>query len=180
MEASGRGGWGKDALGSWWSRCNELGRIYSGVQGTEPGGPPPLESMAVGCDEGCRGVPPRHEVGCGRACWEADPGAPARRSFFFSYEEGVYLTFTSQEIKIRACRTVMQIVLIVAFFATYYLTWGICDYCILVAAGASCGGVCAGMTFLSPSCWAGVLACLLRGFRIGNEIASVEVHWKVR
>lgn len=74
----------------------------------------------------------------------------------------------------------MSIILIVACFLAYYSAWGLCDTCILIATGASCGGVCVGMTFLSPSCYAGVLACLLRGFRIGNEIANVNVHWKIR
>jgi hypothetical protein len=73
----------------------------------------------------------------------------------------------------------MKCLLILAIFLTYYMAWGWCDYCILITAGASCGGACAGMTFLVPSCWGGVLASLLRGFRIGNEIASVNIHWKI-
>ena len=106
-------------------------------------------------------------------------GQKDRKSVFFSYEEGVYMTYTSQEIKINVCRVVMKFLIIVGLFLTYYMAWGFCDYCILAATGASCGCACSGATWLFPSCWAGILASLLRGFRLGNEIATVNIHWKV-
>lgn len=84
-----------------------------------------------------------------------------------------------QEIKINACRVVMKVLIIVGLFLTYYLSWGFCDYCILITTLGSCAGSCSGMTFLFPSCWAGILASLLRGFRLGNELATVNVHWKI-
>jgi hypothetical protein len=73
----------------------------------------------------------------------------------------------------------MQFMLIIGCFLAYYSAWGICDRCILIATAASCGGSCIGMTFLNPSCFAGVLASLLRGFRIGSELAHVDIQWKI-
>lgn len=108
-----------------------------------------------------------------------DAGCRARATIFYAVE-ATDTPNVEQEIKIRACRVILQGILVASFFLVYYLTFGLCDYCILAAAAGSCVGTCAGMTFLGPSCWAGVLACLLRGFRLGNEIASVDIHWKIR
>lgn len=102
-----------------------------------------------------------------------------RKAVFFSNKDGVYFTFTAQEIKIQMCRVLMQALLVALCFTTYYIAWGVCDTCILIITAASCGGACSGLGFLTPSCWAGILASLLRGFRVGNELAHVDVHWKI-
>ena len=108
-----------------------------------------------------------------------DMDAKKSHGFFFDHENGVYFTYEKREIKIAACRMVMKTLLLLSAFALYFLLWGVCDICILLVAAASCGGVCIGMDFLSTSCVAGVLAALFRGFRLGNEIAAVEIHWKM-
>lgn len=106
------------------------------------------------------------------------PGNP-RKSIFFSHKEGVYFTFSTQEIRIRACRAIMKLLLVCVLFLIYYSLWGVCDYCILIATASSCLGGFVGMGFLTPSCWAGIIASLLRGFRLGSELAHVDVHWKI-
>ena len=77
------------------------------------------------------------------------------------------------------CRVIVSLFLLITFFLVYYLSFGLCDTCILLATVGSCVGKCVGMNFLGVSCWAGILASILRGFRLGNEIASVEVKWKI-
>lgn len=104
---------------------------------------------------------------------------PERKAVFWCHKEGVYFTFTKQEIKIKMCRVFLQILMVCLFFLAYFIFWEVCDLCIFLVAAASCGGSCIGLTFLSPSCWAGIFASLLRGFRIGSEIAHVDVHWKI-
>lgn len=81
--------------------------------------------------------------------------------------------------QVAACRMLMRTVLILSTFALYFLLWGVCDFGILCVAAASCGSVCLGMTYMSASCVAGIFVSLLRGFRIGNQIAAVEIHWKM-
>ena len=86
----------------------------------------------------------------------------------------------TQEIQLKFWRSVLKVFSLITLFFLYYEFWGVCDRCILIVAGASCGGACIGMGFLNVSCLAGVLASLLRGFRLGNEIAHVDIHWKIR
>lgn len=85
----------------------------------------------------------------------------------------------AQEVKIRACRVIMKFLLIIGCFLAYYIAWGFCDRCILIVTVASCGGTWVGMGFLGPSCYAGILASLLRGFRLGSEMAHVDIQWKI-
>lgn len=105
---------------------------------------------------------------------------PKRKAVFWCNKEGVYFTFTTTEIKIRACRTAVSAGMLVMLFLAYYLSFGFCDVCILFTTLASCAGKCVGLEFLNVSCWAGVLASVLRGFRIGSEIATIDVKMKFR
>lgn len=111
---------------------------------------------------------------------ELERNQPKRKAVFWCRDEGVYFTFTSTELKIRACRTIVAATMLVTFFLVYYLSFGLCDVCILIATLGSCAGKCVGLDFLHVSCWAGVLASVLRGFRVGSEIATVDVKLKFR
>ena len=103
----------------------------------------------------------------------------SKKSYFWSPSEGIYFTYTTQEIKISMCRALVQTLVVVFFFLVYFLAWGVCDLCILLATIGSCAGSCARIDWLAPSCWAGFLASLLRGYRIGSSIAHVDVKWQI-
>lgn len=109
----------------------------------------------------------------------SDVNPEKNHGYFFDPANGIYFTYTKREVKVAACRMMMRTVLILSSFALYFLLWGVCDVCILAVAAASCGSICLGMTYMTPSCVAGALAALFRGFRIGNQIAAVEIHWKM-
>ena len=102
-----------------------------------------------------------------------------RKAYFWSYDEGIYFTFTKRELKVGLCRAATQTAVIVFIFLVYFLAWGVCDLCILLATIGSCAGSCVRIDWLAPSCWAGFLASLLRGYRIGSEIAHIDVQWKL-
>lgn len=110
---------------------------------------------------------------------ETTKGNETKKAYFWSYDEGIYFSYTTRELKIGFCRVVVQTVVIVFIFLVYFLSWGVCDICILLATIGSCAGSCVRIDWLAPSCWAGFLASLLRGYRIGSEIAHIDVQWKL-
>lgn len=122
---------------------------------------------------------------CGPADAVAQPEAgteskPAqKRALFWSSEQGIYFTFTSQELKLGFCRAVVRTTVIILIFLIYFLAWDVCDICILLTAIGSCAATCLRIDWLGPSCWAGFFASILRGYRVGSEIAHVDVQWKL-
>lgn len=112
---------------------------------------------------------------------KAPKEAPTDRDvgYFWDTDNGIYFTYTKYEMKQALCRAAIKFVVLMTVFLVFYMSWDLCDYCILFTALGSCGGSFAGLRFLSVPCWSGVVACLLRGFTIGNEVAQVQVHWKI-
>ena len=102
-----------------------------------------------------------------------------KRALFWSSSDHVYFTYTTQELKLNLCRAMIHTCIIVLIFLIYFLAWGVCDTCILLATIGSCAASCLRIDWLGPSCWAGFLASLLRGYRIGSEIAHIDVNWKL-
>lgn len=136
---------------------------------------------------------------------QVNGGGDVQIGYFWDHYHGIYFTYTTYQMKQAMCRLVIHVflakkdivsryllllslfahrallkfLLLSIIFLVFYLAWEVCDYCIFFTALGSCGGSFAGLKFLSVPCWAGVVSCLLRGFTIGNEIAQVQVHWKI-
>lgn len=107
------------------------------------------------------------------------PGVVETPGAFWDSKHGVYFTYTKRDIKAAMCRALMKVLFMAGVFASLFLLWGVCDLCIMLVAVGSCALTCLGFPFLGPSCVLGALVCLLRGFRFGSELASVDVHWKI-
>lgn len=101
-------------------------------------------------------------------------------SYFFDHSEGIYFTFTAQQLKISACRAVLKICMLVVVFVLYYLFWNVCDSCVLVTAVISCAASCVtGMDFTRISCAGGAAAVLLKGIRVGSKIAHIDIKYDI-
>jgi hypothetical protein len=101
-------------------------------------------------------------------------------SYFFDHSEGIYFTFTAQQLKISACRAVLKICMLAVVFVLYYLFWNVCDSCVLVTAVISCAASCVtGMDFTRISCAGGATAVLLKGIRVGSKIAHIDIKYDV-
>jgi len=61
----------------------------------------------------------------------------------------------------------------------YVTMWFICDLCIMWTAIATCGVTLLGGSWLTSTCWLGVIATLAKGLRIGDTLAHVDVKWTV-
>lgn len=110
---------------------------------------------------------------CGCAA-ENQPGG-----FFLDTNQGVYFTYRVHDIKIAMVRAVMRVVVLLTIFLLYFVFWGTSDVAILGLTLGSCAGTFIGLDFLLIPCWAGVIASLLRGFTLGSQIATIDVHWKI-
>lgn len=73
----------------------------------------------------------------------------------------------------------MKTTIVFALFLLYFILWNMSDIGILLVAIGSCAGSFTCLPFLSVSCYAGIVASLLRGFTLGSEIATIDIHWKV-
>ena len=113
--------------------------------------------------------------------YTAVPAAPDETEppgFFMDYKNGICMTYTFREMKREVCRGCMRVILIALVAGAYVALWQFCDFCILGVAVASCAASCVGCGFMTFNCIAGVMASLLKGFRLGSELANVEIHWK--
>ena len=100
-------------------------------------------------------------------------------NFWFDRHHGIFLTYQVAELKRDAVRAWMRIALTVGVLFLYLGLWHYCEVCILGVTVVSCAASCTLCNFLSFNCVAGVLASLWKGFRIGTELANVEIHWKI-
>lgn len=130
------------------------------------------------------GYQPLDEAGAARpsGVCEAEQGkapAPDRKSIFWCRDEGVYFTYTTQQIRIAMCRAVIQTVVVIGIFLAYFLLWDFWDAGIFMVAAGSCGASCLGIAWLTPSCFAGAVASIIKGVRLGSQIAHVDVQWRV-
>lgn len=82
-----------------------------------------------------------------------------------------------REWKVMACRALLKIASILLVILTYLAMWNVCDLCIMYTMFAACGVTLLGGSFLFSSCWIGILATFLKGFRIGSTDAHVDVKW---
>ncbi len=71
----------------------------------------------------------------------------------------------------------MKLMLMGLMVLTYLALWNVCDFCIMYATAASCGITLLGGSFMFSPCWIGIIATLLKGFRIGSTDAHVDVKW---
>ena len=78
-----------------------------------------------------------------------------------------------------ACRACIKLMLIGLVFLMYMALWNVCDLCIMYVTAASCGVTLLGGSFLFSSCWIGILATFLKGFRVGSTDAHVDVKWTI-
>ena len=108
-----------------------------------------------------------------------EEGKLNEEGFFIDRANGVFLTFKYRELKRNVCRSFMRFLLILAVAVIYIAMWSLCDICVLGIAVGSCMCSCMGCGFMSFNCFAGIFASLIKGFRIGSEIAAVDVHWKI-
>ena len=76
-----------------------------------------------------------------------------------------------------ACRALLKIMSILVIILIYLAMWTACDLCIMYTMFAACGVTLLGGNFLFSSCWIGILATFLKGFRIGSTDAHVDVKW---
>jgi hypothetical protein len=109
---------------------------------------------------------------------EKDP-PNEEEGFFIDRANGVFMTFKYRELKRNVCRSFMRFLLILAVAVIYIAMWSLCDICVLGIAVGSCMCSCMGCGFMSFNCFAGILASLIKGFRIGSELAAIDVHWKI-
>ena len=84
-----------------------------------------------------------------------------------------------REWRILACRSVLRIFVFLWIVLMYTAMWFVCDVCIMWTAIGTCGVTLLGGSFLSTTCWLGICATLLKGFRIGDTMAHVDVKWTV-
>jgi hypothetical protein len=104
--------------------------------------------------------------------------APVQTPLFWSREHDIYFTLKSDEIRVAAYRALMRIITVLAFFGLYYILWSWYAMFTFTLAIFSCALSCLGLPFLGASCYAGILASLIHGIRIGNELVHVDVKWK--
>jgi hypothetical protein len=78
-----------------------------------------------------------------------------------------------------ACRACIKIIMIAFIMLVYLALWNVCDLCIMYAAAGSCGITLLGGSFMFSSCWIGILATFIKGFRIGSTLAHVDVKWTI-
>ena len=109
------------------------------------------------------------------------PDGPSdiRRALFCDTANGIYLTFTVEEIKTSMYRGILRVLFVALTILLFVLFWDWCDVCILATTLASCAAPCIGLSFLQPMCTAGVVACLWKGFTVASSIAEVHVQWKI-
>ena len=112
-------------------------------------------------------------------CCDCEKKNNSHAGVFLDFSNGVYMTYTPRDVKVAIIRTIMRFLMIIGIFIAYYMLFGVSDVLVLALTIGSCAGVCAGAGFLGPSCGAGLLACLLRGYTLGSEIAQVKIHWKI-
>jgi hypothetical protein len=110
---------------------------------------------------------------------ESSITASNEEGFFIDRANGVFMTFKYRELKRNVCRSFMRMLLILAVSVIYIALWSLCDICVLSIAVGSCMCSCMGCGFMSFNCFAGILASLIKGFRIGSELAAIDVHWKI-
>jgi hypothetical protein len=102
-----------------------------------------------------------------------------KQGFLFDHKHGIFFTYKWAEVKRDMCRAWIRIGVILLIASLYIGMWSWCDVCILGLTAASCLGTCTICSFLSFNCIAGVLASLYKGFRIGSEWATLDIHWKI-
>jgi hypothetical protein len=95
------------------------------------------------------------------------------------WKEGVIMTYPIKDIKKSMCRGCMKITVLIFLLGLFYIAWGLCDICVLALTVGSCAASCLGASWLTVSCLGGVGATLLRGIRIGSQLASVDLHLKI-
>ena len=97
------------------------------------------------------------------------------------HERGFYYVFLHffREWKIMACRACIKVMLMFFVILMYAAMWNICDLCIMYTMVAACGVTLLGGGFMFSSCWIGILATFLKGFRIGSTTAHVDVKWNI-
>jgi hypothetical protein len=107
------------------------------------------------------------------------PDKSKEPGFFIDRDSGTFMTYKYREVKRDCCRGVMRVTAILIVAGAYVAAWSYCDICVLGVAVGSCAASCVGCGFLSFNCFAGILASLIKGFRIGSEVASLDIHWKM-
>lgn len=122
---------------------------------------------------------PPQPCGCDCKCCDCERKRGGNAGVLLDTTNGVFLTYTARDVKVAVIRALMRFLLIIGIFIGYYIMFGVSDALVLGLTIGSCAGMCSGIGFLGPSCGAGLLACMLRGFTIGSELAQVRIHWKI-
>jgi hypothetical protein len=106
------------------------------------------------------------------------PGFYRLRGIIWSVEDDTYLTLTSEEWRINATRVFMKFAIIALCFAIYYIAWAWYAMITFVVAVSVCTLSCLGIPCLTSACYAGILASLLHGVRLGNDMIHVDIKWR--
>jgi hypothetical protein len=85
----------------------------------------------------------------------------------------------SREWRILLCRSFLRIGIFWLIIFMYVCMWFVCDICIAWTTVATCGVTLLGGSWLTSTCWLGVCATLIKGFRIGETMAHVDVKWNI-
>ena len=78
-----------------------------------------------------------------------------------------------------ACRALIKVMMMFFVVLMYMALWNVCDLCIMYTMAAACGVTLLGGSFMFSTCWIGILATFMKGFRIGSTTAHVDIKWNI-